>query len=241
MAQIRFSRSFSTSGAVIREIEEAASREGVSQSTIINRAIERYFATKVSRSAWDTVSEDEWYSPRNFYTQSSDKQGHSSPVKMQIPKNLAGQVSRVVGSGAIPEYRSNQDFYRDAIFHRAHTVGRWIDDAELVREVTMLIIKAEEDQIAQQKKDAHDLIEVTQHNLEDMIHRGDIARLREHIKDRLGKSSSIPESFREEYVGLLKKYEKMAKSRGAHLTIVEDAVEEPAPRRRGRPPKKAVG
>lgn len=241
MAQIRFSRSFSTSAAVIREIEESALREGVSQSTIINRAIERYFATKVTRSAWETVSEDEWYSDRNFYTHSSDKQGHSVSVKMQIPKNVAGQLSRVIGSGAIPEYRSNQDFYRDAIFHRAHQVGRWIDDGELVREVTMMILKAEEDQIAQQKKDAHDLIEVTQQNLEEALSRGDIARVRAHIKDRMEKSSSVPEAYREEYVGMLKKYLAMAKTRGAHLRIVEEEIEENAPRKRGRPRKIQAG
>lgn len=239
MPQIRFSRSFSTSSAMIREIEEAATREGVSQSTIINRAIQRYFATKVSRGAWETVSEDEWYDPKNFYTHSSDKQGHSAPVKMQVPKNLAGQISRVIGSGAIPEYRSNQDFYRDAIFHRAHSVGRWIDDGEIVREVTMLIIKSEEDMIAQEARDARDLIEVTQHNIEDWLQRGEIARAREHIKDRMSKASSVPESFREEYMGMLKRLLLQSKARGANLRLVEE-IKEPAPKRRGRP-RKEVG
>ena len=227
---------------MMKEIEQTAAREGISQSSVINRALERYFSTKISRSSWETVSDDEWYNERSFYTHAADKQGHSIQVRMWIPKNLAGQVGRVVGSGAIPEYREPMDFYRDAIFHRGFQVARWIDDNELTREITMLILKAEEDMIAQQKADAETLIEATKRNLDDAIQRGDIDWMKAHIKDRLSKSLSVPEAYREEYVAMLKQYEQMIKARTSHLRVVEEEKEPEAPsprlaRQRGRPRK----
>lgn len=216
-----------------------ARKEDVSQSSIINRALERYFSTKVARSAWETVSDDEWYDKRNFYTHAADKQGHSIQIRMWIPKNLAGQIGRVIASGAIPEYREPMDFYRDAMFHRGFEVAQWIDDNELTREITMLILKAEEDAIAQQKADAEALVESTKRNLDDAIQRGDTDWIKAHIKDRLSKSTSVPEAHREEYVAMLKQYEQIVKARSLHLQIVKEEEEIPAPsrRRRGRPRK----
>lgn len=209
---------------MMREIAETAERRGISQSSIINQALESYFATKLARSAWETVSDDDWYNPKTFYTHSSDKQGHSHAIKLLIPKNLAGQVARIVSTGIIPEYRSNQDLFRDAILHRCHQVGKWLDDEELLREVTLLILQSEETMIAQQKADAEELIAITRDNLEEAWRRGDTAWMKHHIKDRLEKSYSIPESYRDEYVEMLKKFETLAKQGRAKgkLKLVEE-------------------
>lgn len=241
MPQARFSHSFSTSAAMLHEVKRVAQKNGVSLSAIINRALEQYFAQKVARTGWETTSDDEWYDGKNFYTHSSDKQGHSHAVKLAIPKNLQGQIGRVVGSGAIPEYRTPQDFYRDALFHRAHDVARWIDDGDLTREITMLILQAEEEMIAQNKRDAEQLISATRDNLDDALRRGDTDWMKAHISDRMSKSSSIPEAFREEYRMLLKKYLEMARS---GFEAIEGDSEAPHPvtqiKRRGRPRKESA-
>lgn len=199
-------RSIYTTDDLWEEVQNASKREGVSLSAVVSRAIQQYFATKVTRSSWDTDDESSWYEPTKFYTYSEDKKGHSIQIRMWVPKNLAGQIARVVNSGLVPEYRSAQDFYRDAMFHRAHIVGEWIDDGELKAELGMAILIAEEDEIAQMKKDSETLIARLRENLEEAWNRGDYEWMEQHISGRLEKANSIPEQFRGEFVLVLKAY-----------------------------------
>lgn len=203
--------SFSTTNELWREVAQAAAREHVSQSTVISRALLQYFSTKVTRSSWDTDEESSWYNAKKFYTYSEDKKGHSIQIRLWVPKNLAGQVGRVVNSGQIPEYKSPQDFYRDSLFHRAHDVAEWLDDGELKAEVGMAILLAEEDAINQMKRDAEALIEATRSNLQEAWDKGEYEWLEEHINGRIEKASSVPEQFRADYMDLLKGYKKRLK------------------------------
>ncbi len=204
--QRRKPRSFSTTNELWQEVTQAASREHVSQSAIISRALVQFFATKIQRSSWDTEDESSWYDIKKFFTYSEDKKGHSIQIRLWVPKNLAGQIGRVANSGQIPEYRSPQDFYRDALVHRAHVIAEWLDDGELKAEVGMLSMLAEEETIAQIKRDAENLIEATKENLEEAWSNGDYEWLEEHVNGRIDKASSVPEQFRAEYLELLKMY-----------------------------------
>lgn len=200
----RKTQSFYTTESLAEEVSKAASRDHVSQSAIINEALTQYFSTKVTRSSWDTDEESSWYSPRKFYTYSEDKKGHSIQIRLWVPKNVAGQIGRVINSEQIPEYRSAQDFYRDALLHRAFLVAQWLDDGELKAETGLAMMLAEEDAIAQTKKDVDELIESTRANLQMAWDRGDYEWLEKHINERLEKASTVPENFRDEYVKLLR-------------------------------------
>lgn len=206
-ASNRLVRSISTTHELWEEVTLAARREGVSQSAIVIRALTQFFATQITRSSWQTEDEGAWYDERKFYTYSEDKKGHSSYVRLWIPKNLAGQIGRVVNSGQIPEYRSSQDFYRDAMFHRAHQVSRWLDDGNLKTELGMAILIAEEEEINQQRKDLDVLLTVTRENLEEAWAAGQYDLLEERIKSRINKAGSVPEQFRNDYMDLLKGYQ----------------------------------
>lgn len=203
----RVPHSFSTTDEMWEEVTSAAYRQGISQSAVINQALEQFFSTKITRSSWETVDEAAWYDAKKFYTYSQDKNGHSAQVRMWIPKNLAGQIGRIIGSGEIPELRTPQDFYRDALFHRAHVVSEWLDDGELRKEVGMMALQAEEDRIAQEQEDFNTLLESTKRNLETALERGDYAHMEEHLKSRWDHLSSIPARFRDEYEALLKSYQ----------------------------------
>ena len=169
----RKTHSFSTTEDLWEEVAQTAAKEHASQSSIISRALQQYFAAKVVRSSWDTDEESAWYNPRKFYTFSEDKKGHSIQIRLWIPKNLAGQIGRVVNSGQIPEYRSPQDFYRDSLFHRAHEVAEWLDDGELKAETGLSILLAEEDAIKQMKRDAEALLEATRTKLQEAWDKGE--------------------------------------------------------------------
>lgn len=209
----RVIRSFSTSESLHDEVQAAASKEGISQSAVINRALIAFFQTQVKRSSWETDSGDSWYDPKKFYTGSEDKKGHSALVRIWVPKNLAGQIGRVVKTGMIPELRSNNDFYRDALFHRAKTVAQWLDDNELKTEVDLHMMIAEEQAISQQKLDVEQLVTEVTHNLEEAWRREDWVWLDRYVEDRLAKSAAIPEAHRPKYVAVLKDYEKRLRGR----------------------------
>lgn len=242
MSQVRKPRTFATTAAMWKAVQEAAARGGTSASSIVNLALEAFFTTKIDRGDWDTTSDDEWYDPRQFYTASDDRKGHDRQVRFNIPKNIAALVGRVVGSGAIPEYRSPQDFYRDAFVHRATQVARWIDDGELAREVGLMALLAEEDYIAQQRTDAETLIKHMRANFEDAYRRGDYAWITAHAKEKYEALSSIPEAFQGDYTKLLDEFIERGRTAGKGLRVIEGGGEEATePKRRGRPPKEAQG
>lgn len=196
----------STSEHLAAEVRATARREGVSISSVINQALEQFLQTKIARSSWETEPEAAWYSPQKFYTNTEDKHGHSSLLRVWVPKNLAGQIGRIVESGIIPEIRSRADFYRDAMLHRAHNIATWIDDGELDKEVRISMLLSEEETIIQAKKDSENLTAATQTNLEDAWERHDYDWMREHIADRREKAYVIPEAHREDFTDMLDTY-----------------------------------
>lgn len=56
------------------------------------------------------------YSEDRFYTKSSDERGHSKMLRLWIPQGIDAQVYGATNE--IPQYRTVQDFMRDAIVHR---------------------------------------------------------------------------------------------------------------------------
>ena len=68
------------------------------------------------------------YSPARFYTRSTNQFDHSQTVQTGFPREVMALVSKIVHAGVVPEYRSNQDFIRDAVVHRLHQVAAFLDD-----------------------------------------------------------------------------------------------------------------
>lgn len=204
----RIIKSFSTSQEMAELIDEAARTEGVSMSQVINRALQQWQQTKVQRDAWGTTDGQEWYDPRKFFTATEDRNGHSAQIRTWVPKNLAGQVARIVNSGMIPELRSSADFFRDAIFHRSKQVARWLDDGELLNEVDLHMMLADELAIVQKQRDVDALVLAMKTNLSQAMSRGDWEWLEGYVDDREVKGAGIPHQLRGPYDDLLSEYKK---------------------------------
>ena len=200
----RVPMSVSVTEAMKAKLKAEANRTNTSVSGIIASALTQYFQLLVSRNAWETDDEEgASYSPKRFYTASDDKQGHSAQIRLYIPKGLAGQIARIINSHEIPEYRSIQDFYRDALTHRAYTVGGWLDDDELVGEVHMLILMSEEHQLQQIKRDVESLCAIIEDNLNEAFLRDDVEWIKAYIADRREKHTAVPELYRDRYLAVL--------------------------------------
>lgn len=63
------------------------------------------------------------YDPDKVYNASRDSKGFGSSLRMKVPPSLLSELGHVVQSGIITEYRTREDFFRDAIVHRLHWVA----------------------------------------------------------------------------------------------------------------------
>lgn len=204
---------FSASDEIWGKVEQEAAESGSSYSAVVNRALGTHFQQLIARSSWSLEDDEGWYDEKKFYTYTEDKKGHSAKIALVVPKNIAGVVQKIVGSNRVPELRSTQDFYRSAIFHYAHKVGRWIDDEELIEQSTVAMMQAELDQVVQSRKDMDALIESarTAFDLalsdESMLPWAE-AKLR-GLWEQIG---SVPEMFKKDLIEVLVKYGNQLKA-----------------------------
>lgn len=204
----RIPKTFSTSAETEEKINAEAMREGIPISQVINRALSLYFQTKMQRDNWQTDDGQGWYDPKKFYVGSEDRNGHSAQIRVWIPKNLAGQIGRLVEAGRIPEIRSQNDFARDALFHRAKQVAQWLDDDELMTEVDLHMMIAEEESIAQQQKDVDALVASMEENLRAAWLRGDVDWIENYLIDREAKGTAIPPQLRRKFDDIIRENSK---------------------------------
>ncbi len=208
----KFTRSFYTKPEIWRQVEDIASAEGVSISAVVSRAIHEYLQRDFTKSSWDTMPDDEWYDEQRFYTYSQDKKGHSVIARFAIPKNVAGGIKRVVDSGAIPEIRSAADFYRNAIFHWSRRVAQWIDDGDLMAELSWHQLRLEDETIVQARLDFEDLEDGMRTNLDEFLREGELSYMETYLKQRVSASSLIPEKFRDDYMTIIEEYQVKLKA-----------------------------
>lgn len=84
----------------------------------------------VARDDFKTQDPSE-YSIDDVWRGSADKQGHSAYVRVPVPKHWSGQMIAIVQSGDF-DYKSQQDFVRDAIYHRLHWAGSVMRDGKFL-------------------------------------------------------------------------------------------------------------
>lgn len=221
-------RNISTTDAIWEQVEAEAAETGQSKSSVVVSALAFYFQSKIVRSSWVVEDEDGWYDPNKFYTRSEDKHHHSSKLTLNISKTTMGNMQTLVAGGKIPQYRSVADVVRDAITHRVYTIGRKIDDGEVLADTTVSMLQAESDHFIAQAKDMEQLLASTREVLDIALGREDTISYAEgRLKMLWAQLSSIPEMFKKDFVAMLEEY-------GAKLAAVKENRVQPIVRSRGR-------
>lgn len=226
-------RSITATDSLWSQVEEEAARTGQSRSDIVIQAVSQYFRSKIDRhSSWDTDDSDAWYDETKFYTFSQDKYGHSATIQVTIPKMVAGEIAGLVDSGKIPELRTAQDFYRNAIRHQAYRTGKMIQEERLMtssHQMTLL------DRVATSQAAATEYDELESRIrdlLDEEIIRGHLAYVREELDEYWRAVSDINERFRERYVDLLREYEdRLEEASGVNYRRMQGTVTTPDGRR----------
>lgn len=71
------------------------------------------------------------YNIDDIWRGSADKKGHSAYIRTPVPKHWAGQMNAIVQSDLF-DYKSQQDFVRDAVYHRLHWAGEVMRDRKFI-------------------------------------------------------------------------------------------------------------
>lgn len=74
---------------------------------------------------WGGEEPEKIYSPDKFYTRATNQKGFKDNIRLSLPPEMLGQIQAWVQGKEIPAYKTQQDFVRDAIFHRLKFLAGW--------------------------------------------------------------------------------------------------------------------
>lgn len=129
-----------------------------------------------------SVVDDKWdpwelenggYKIEGFYPGSTNKHDHSSMVHLKIAPHVHAKAMELVTQCGIPEYRTVQDFYRDAALHRMKWLAEKYKDADLLAFVDRQVTVAALDRINQQHAEWVAVIEQVTDTLKRLKDYGD--------------------------------------------------------------------
>ncbi len=148
----------------------------------------------------------EEYSIDKFYTSASDKYGNNGQVTLYLRRELLASIWEMLGTKAVPEYKTFQHIARDALHHRMEYLRdviqtpEWDDmvRAERRRSVAARVGR-ELDEIEEEVKKLSEMLQKAQQ----MRHTVALARLCEQYEDQLDE---FGEPFRSMVEELIRRY-----------------------------------
>lgn len=128
------------------------------------------------------ATENNGYSVDAFYTRSTDGNGVSETKYVKLPPSLLAGIGDLVASRVIPEYRTEADVIRDAVYHRLHHVAMMKRDGKLVRLINRQIMLARASSHLHEMSELETLIEQHSAAMEQAAQTKDAEFLREIIE-----------------------------------------------------------
>lgn len=140
------------------------------------------------------------YDPGEVYTgPSKDAQGHSSNIRCHIPDPWVAAVAELVASTDWPEYRTSQDFYRDAIYHRMRWAARQENRRGSDRVRTLMALISGEAALSYAtllRETASTFVDNARRTLSLLLTDGSTDNARETIKELEAQLDHLPEPYR---------------------------------------------
>lgn len=118
-----------------------AKGKGTAASEPTNLATKRKAGRPAEQDGLDPFSlgDSGSYDVTEFYIRSTDSHGHSENFQSRVPPEVGAEISALVQSGRIPQYKTAQSFIRDAIVHRLWYIAHILDDRDLQRQTAIEI------------------------------------------------------------------------------------------------------
>lgn len=130
---------------------------------------------------------DDGYDPQEIYAGGAkDADGHSTNIRCHIPDPWMGAIQELIASPEWPEYRTPQDFYRDAIYHRIRWASRQPDRTSSAR-VRTLMAQAQAEAALQYRmsmqRSHRDILDLMQKTFGEAVANNDYMGIKETVKD----------------------------------------------------------
>lgn len=147
------------------------------------------------------------YSPQRFYTRSHGQQGSTSarfPV-ISFSTETLGDVGALIAKGVFPEYRTQADFFRDAVVHLLNLRKHQMKDPEMVNRVSIYSSLAEAQRIRAKNEATRELVSIWEETLKN--ERDPIERRNgvEEIR-RILANQTFPSQYRHELEQLVERF-----------------------------------
>jgi len=94
---------------------------------------------------WATDSSG--YDPHHFYVSSSDGNGRTSAMRVNVPPAILAEMTAIVQSGRVAEYKTVQAIVRDALVHRMRFLSKALKDRRIGNAVTWEMHQAQIDRV----------------------------------------------------------------------------------------------
>lgn len=151
------------------------------------------------------------YSVDKFYVTARNTHDHTERINLRIHPSLIAEIQELIGRGAIPEYRSFQDFVRDACQHRMEYLRGKVSDPAFDRYVKAEQRKAVFARIEREMDEQWEELEAIRGRLRTASERGDKGAIAEVLDYCDTELENFRSPYREQVQQLMESYKLQAK------------------------------
>jgi hypothetical protein len=152
------------------------------------------------------------YDPNEIYAGGAkDAQGHSTNIRCHVPDHWVAAVHELVNSPDWPEYKTPQDFFRDAIYHRMKWSSLQPDRTGNVRVKALMALaqgQAALGYASMLREQSQAYLENARRTLSQLMGDGNMVAVRETIKELEFTLDDLVEPYRGQLEQELQTYER---------------------------------
>lgn len=159
----------------------------------------------------DSFSQD-LYDQDDVYTgPAKDDKGHSHNIRCHIPPDWVSAIAEFINSPDWPEYKTPQDFYRDAIYHRMRWASKQPDRGRNERVRTLMAMASIQAALGHKtmiRAESQKLLEEARQAFASLAGDGNLIAVRELIKDLEYSLTDIEEPYRSQLAHEIETWER---------------------------------
>jgi hypothetical protein len=182
----------------------------------------------------DFILDDPSYSINEFYTDSTDKRGHSAQVRVRVPPNVSRRVAEIVQQRRFPKLKTCQDFYRDAIAHRLYQLEKMIDPTGQSDALEMIAIQSRAQEVIDQLQQVQQTIDKAEAAVNELLRVGSpeearviVRSIMEHVPEYLPAKRLYERLMREKFGAMISDIAADADGTRADGTRTDDTQTDP--------------
>lgn len=161
--------------------------------------------TDDAHESWDLETS---YSPEKYYTYSVDARGHKETIRVPFPPSVYGRIGELIASKRVSQYRTPQDFIRDAVIHRLEYLNDFLKDVGIADTIKHEMLLSQVEDEARQQRQLESLVKRTAEELEIAYGRQDRTMMKSIFERVENFIDDIRDPYRTDIELCVKQYQK---------------------------------